>query len=1097
MTRISPATPSAGTADFLFLGSLAETDAEVERLVRLEEERQARKLILIASESICPRAVREASASVFGNIYAEGYPSWRMTGPSNRRPADYAHHLAHLRRYSDARYYKGCDFADFVETLAQKRCAELFATESVPADRIHANVQPLSGAAANNAAYMAFVKPGGVVLGMHLSEGGHLTHGSPSNRSGKFYRIVSYGVDPRTGRLDYYQVRHLAAEHRPQMVIAGTSAYPWTIDWTRLREICDGAPSRPVLLADVSHPAGLIAAGLFPSPMGLADVVTFTTHKTLCGPRGAVILTTDEEKAKRIDAAVFPGEQGGPHIDRVAAKAVAFELARTDRFRALMRRVAGNARALAETFLSEGLSLVYGGTDSHLLLVDLKAVPSPTGFPLTGEIASRVLDLVGIVCNKNAVRGDTNAAHPTALRFGTTWVSQRGFGAEEMGEIARIVTRALREIHPFHYVYGQGTVGRGKIDFDLWRDLRGAVETLEAKGARETEDLPSSGYPFCDSPAAGSSPALTLRGERCHYLLQSAVTSDLSTLAAGQAKRTVLLEREGRYLGDVVVARLEDEAPGFRRYLVLTSAASHERVRSWLRALSDGYTLFDAEDVFKKVEGPGTVDEVAEAPERLRRRVPSAFGPTLAPPVDAPPGTPGVAILASRPDLFDLDKVYFVGQHELLEKAAHRPARKTWTWTPPSSKELRRTPLFERHKALTRQGGIVPFAGWEMPVRYASILEEHRAVREAAGLFDVAHMGVLEVAGDHAQAFLDAVTANYVAWLADGQGQYSFLLDPDGRCVDDIIVYRRAWDRYMVVVNAANAEEDLDWIRAAASGEYAIDCRHPAKRAEGPVTIRDLKDLSSGADRRVDLALQGPRSFDVLAALAGPGNAERVGLLKRFEFADVRLAGIDVMASRTGYTGEPVGYELYVHPDRLVDLWDRILEAGKPMGVKPCGLGARDSTRMEAGFPLHGHELAGEHKITPFEAGYGSFVALHKPFFVGRRAMLASFLERKMAVARFELTEPEARLVRAHDPVANLRGQAIGRVTSSTAAGGLPYGLAYVDARFAEPGTEVVVFRLPPRPVEEKPKERLEPGDPVVLHVRGRILSRFADFGGR
>ena len=275
--------------DYLFRGTLEDIDPAVHELTQIEAERQFRKLILIPSESQAPMAVREALASAFQNIYAEGYPREETRWLSEAEIVDYPARLVHFRRYADRRYYKGVEYADVAEELARRRCAELFANESVSADDIYVNVQPLSGAPANNAVYHALVQPGETIMGMDLLHGGHLTHGSPVNRSGKFYNAVHYTVDPKTEQIDYDAVAELALKHRPRFIIAGYSSYPWAVDWARFREIADSVGA--LLFADIAHVAGLVAAKAYPSPVGYADVVTFTTHKSMCGPRGACILT--------------------------------------------------------------------------------------------------------------------------------------------------------------------------------------------------------------------------------------------------------------------------------------------------------------------------------------------------------------------------------------------------------------------------------------------------------------------------------------------------------------------------------------------------------------------------------------------------------------------------------------------------------------------------------------------------------------------------------------------------------------------------------------------------------------------------------------
>ncbi|MBN2490256.1 MAG: glycine cleavage system aminomethyltransferase GcvT [Planctomycetes bacterium] len=1194
-------TKAAGDGrDFLPRGPLAELDPDAYRLIRHEDERQRRRIILIASESICPEPVRRAVASRFSNIYAEGYPSWRMTEATNERPLDYVHHLAYYRRYADGRYYKGCDYVDFAETLAQKRIRALFASARAPAAAIQANVQPLSGAAANNAVYEALCNPGDVVLGMNLAHGGHLTHGSPINRSGKRYRVIPYGVDLATGRIDYDQVLALAREHRPRMIIGGASAYPFAIDWERLRAAADAAGA--YLLADIAHPAGLVVAGLFPNPVGIADVTTFTTHKTLCGPRGACILTTDPKLGAMMNTAVFPGEQGGPHINTIIAKAVAFGLVGRPAFRQMMQRVRENIQAMCAAFEARGIALLGGGSESHLLMIDLDALPSPTGLKLKGEVASRILELAGIVLNKNTKPGDTSAAHPGAVRIGTVWISQLGYSPKEAEEIADIIATLLRNIHPFRYMESRTYAGRGKVDLGLLEECRQRVDALTHRfpPPDDVADAPPAAYPHYEPILAPRAPAaapesaagrraalegaalvrlehaaiLELSAERSHYTVHSAFTSDTGALAPMSGQRAFLLDRQGAALDDVSLLRLRDLEPGQRRFLVLASSPNAEKTKRWLRALSDGYVLFDRDDVFKKVEGPALVVDRAsaedshepdrapllglfglygpEAPKVMMRlwdgpplahagalaegtlggvsatvhrtalggkagvcfeiMVAAEHAAALASAVaaHATPAGPGAvdavreasglpdyrerapeaaALAEAHPEMFAPAKVYFVGHQfvppTLAPKADYRPDDEALP--------VRRTPLYEEHVRLG--GNMVPFAGWEMPVRYrTSIAEEHAAVRQACGLFDVSHMGVLGFRGEPAQRFLDAVTTNYVAWLRDGQCHYSYLCRPDGRVIDDILVYRRAWDDYMVVVNAANAETDLAWIRAVGSGGVKIDADFPWKVADGVgggVEIRDLRDPASGADRRVDLALQGPRADAVLAA-AGAEPTFRAALkaLKRFEFARGAVGGIDVVASRTGYTGSD-GYELYVHPERAVALWRTLLEKGAPLGLMPTGLGARDSTRTEAGFPLYGHELAGPYDISPIEAGYGNSVKFHKPFFIGRAPLLVHENERTREVVRMRLPGKGVKMVRTGNPVLNRRGEFVGTVTSGVLVGEEQVALAIVDRRFAKCGTPLSVLPLPSRLPEPRRYDQLAKGDAVVLPLEAVVIKRF------
>ena len=357
----------------------------VYELTRIEAERQARKLILIPSESQAPLAVREAMSSAFQNIYAEGYPDEETRRMTEAGILDYPARLANFRRYSDPRYYKGTEYADAVEALARRRCAEAFAANGVTADQIYVNVQALSGAPANNAVYHALVEPGAVVMGMNLLHGGHLTHGSSVNRSGKLYKIVHYTVDLETEKIDYDAVMALARENKPKMIICGYSSYPWIPDWKKFRQIADAVDA--YLLADISHIGGLVAAGVVPSPVGFAHVITSTTHKTLDGPRGAIILTTYPDLAKKLDKAVFPGEQGGPHVHIFAALALTFKLARTRQFEKLQKQTIKNAQAMSERFKERGLRVPYGGTNSHMLNLDFRTIEGDGDNCLSGDQA--------------------------------------------------------------------------------------------------------------------------------------------------------------------------------------------------------------------------------------------------------------------------------------------------------------------------------------------------------------------------------------------------------------------------------------------------------------------------------------------------------------------------------------------------------------------------------------------------------------------------------------------------------------------------------------------------------------------------------------
>jgi len=391
--------------EILTPSSIEAQDPEVFAAIAGEERRQRENLELIASENYASRAVREAMGCVMTNKYAEGYPG--------------------------KRYYGGCEWVDVAENLAIERVKQLFSAE-------HANVQPHSGAQANMAVFMAVLQPGETVLGMSLAHGGHLTHGTKVSFSGKLYNALAYGVKQDTELIDFDQLRALAREHKPKLIVAGASAYPRTMEYEPFREIADEVGA--ALMVDFAHIAGLVAVGLHPSPVGIADFVTSTTHKTLRGPRGGFVLCT-QRWAAPVDKSVFPGIQGGPLMHTIAAKAVAFGEALQPEFTAYQRQVIENARAMADEFTKAGLRLVAGGTDTHLILVDV----SVKG--LTGKAVEAYLDEIGITVNKNAIPFDKEKPFvASGIRLGTPAITARGFGAEECREVARIICEGFTDI---------------------------------------------------------------------------------------------------------------------------------------------------------------------------------------------------------------------------------------------------------------------------------------------------------------------------------------------------------------------------------------------------------------------------------------------------------------------------------------------------------------------------------------------------------------------------------------------------------------------------------------------------------------------------
>lgn len=383
---------------------LQKQDKEVFDAIKLELGRQRNNIELIASENFVSEQVIEAMGSVLTNKYAEGYPG--------------------------KRYYGGCEYVDIVENLAIDRVKKLFGAE-------YANVQPHSGAQANMAVYQAAIKPGDVVLGMNLSHGGHLTHGSPVNFSGLLYKFIEYGVDPETKLLDYEKVRELALEHKPKMIVAGASAYPRAIDFAKFREIADEVGA--YLMVDMAHIAGLVAAGLHQNPVLYADFVTSTTHKTLRGPRGGLILAKAEWEAK-LNKAIFPGVQGGPLMHVIAAKAVAFGEALQPEFKTYAQQIIKNSQALAKTLTEQGISVLTGGSDNHLLLIDLK----PIG--LTGKVAEKRLDEVGITVNKNTIPFETESPFVTSgIRIGVAAITTRGFDEAATTKVGELIAEVLHD----------------------------------------------------------------------------------------------------------------------------------------------------------------------------------------------------------------------------------------------------------------------------------------------------------------------------------------------------------------------------------------------------------------------------------------------------------------------------------------------------------------------------------------------------------------------------------------------------------------------------------------------------------------------------
>jgi glycine hydroxymethyltransferase len=965
-------------------------------------------------------------SSAFQNIYAEGYPDEESRWMDDSEILDYPARLANYRRNSDPRYYKGVEYADTVEALARRRAAQTFAANGISADQIYVNVQGLSGGPANNAVYHALIELGSTVMGLNLLHGGHLSHGSSVNRSGKWFKAVHYTIDSNE-KIDYEAVHKLAMEHKPKLMIAGYSSYSWVPDWKKFRESADEVGA--YFLADISHIGGMVAAGVVPSPIGHAHVVMSTTHKSIDGPRGAVIMTTDPAIAKKIDKAVFPGEQGGPHVNVFASLALTFKLTQTKQFKKLQAQTLKNAKAMADQFEKRGLRVPFGGTNTHLVNVDCSSIVGEDGTKLSGDQASRILDIVGVVVNRNTIPGDKNSMDPSGIRLGTPWITQRGFDEKKTRELANVMADVLLACAP-HSVdtVRKGRQRRAKLDFNVLNEAKLKIRKLTESAGIDFKPT-KNGYPhfyYIDDKATTG--VYELSGLRVRQLLNYAVSSDLSALKKGKVQATEISTPKG-----TVKAMLKN-VDGFT-YQLSVPFKNANTVGTWLRDLSDGYTSFnvDGEKDFsaKRMPGPFVVQEVKVG---ARHVVPESKGE---------------------------DKPFFIG----IDSQVKKEALPSFEWNE-SEGELKKTALNQTHKDLG--GRMVPFAGWEMPVVYTSIFEEHLATRNGAGLFDVSHMGVYDVRGADAASFLDAVCGNDCGALQPGESLYTHFLTPDADVIDDTLVYRRGFDNYLVVVNASNDDKVRTWWESVRDGKVKIDNARPWTRTYGyEANIRNLRDPKAGSAMRVDIALQGPKSREILLAM-GVNDKTRANImkLKRTELCDAVVGGFDLIVSRTGYTGEKMAFELFVHPEKSVDLWNTILKVGEPFGAKAIGLGARDSLRTEAGLPLYGHEMGlGSGKfdgrdLGVAEGGFGSYVKTYKPWFIGRDAYVAREKERKGVVIRFTFDEQRNPMAHNGDAVVNANGERIGFVTSSALdRERFQTGQAYVDLKYAKEGTPIGIHQ--------------------------------------
>jgi glycine hydroxymethyltransferase len=1036
---------------------LSIIDPDVKKIIDLEAERQKRKLIFIPSESSAPAAVRESLGSVLQNIYAEGYPDEETRIWPEEKIVDTESQLIHFRRYSDPRYYKGVEFADTVEVLARRRCAELFANASIGADEIFVNVQALSGAPANNAVYQALIEPGDAVIGMNLFHGGHLTHGSSVNRSGKLYNVSHYSVDPKNEKIDYESLSAMVEEIRPKILIAGYSSYPWVPDWKKFAEIAHAVGA--YFFADISHIAGLIAAGALPSPVGHADIITFTTHKTLCGPRGAVVLSFDKKISNAIDKAVFPGEQGGPHIQVFAGMATAFKLAKTDEFIAFQQQILKNSKALSDQIAKRGIRIAFGGTDTHLFNIDCKTIVGQDGTPLSGDMAVRILDIAGLVMNANTIPGDKSTVRASGVRVGTPWITQRGLNEKDMVTLGDIIADLLFATEPYTVAGKTRAITRAKVDFQILETTKIRVRelidmTIDGQGEEQ------SGYPYFyylddfDQIPGDEWLTFELAGEEISSVLATTFTNDTEKLALDAPTPSGFIA-DGNKIR-CYLTKIADST-----FQITIQAKDAGLGITWLRDLSDGFIRFD-QDPARKIPGPFAVKQIKKT-----------FTP------DKPVNTESIT---------SSNKPYHIG---IRDSGGSESKLKPFHWEDAVEQPLKRTALYETHADAGAK--LIPFAGWEMPVWYSSVTDEHKATRTAAGLFDVSHMGVFEACGPSAQTFLDCVCGNDISALDIGESCYTHFLDQNANVIDDLLVYRHGVEDYLVVVNAANKDKDWQWLNAVRSGTILIDPSNPSAQCLGrDVSLQDLQASSSGKNQRVDIALQGPKSLQILLGLAfSKADKEKIGALDRTELCHANWKGQDLIISRTGYTGERVAFEIFIHPEKSAEFWNELITLGEPIGLKPCGLGARDSLRTEAGLPLYGHELAGEMEMGVGEAGFGSYIKTYKPWFIGRQAFINLEKERTRKVIRFQFENKRTRIAHYGDLVFNNRGKHIGYVTSCAIdTDEYLTGQALVDIKFSGRDETIFIYQNS-KSIDPIDINQLADGGKISLPSEAIILTRF------
>jgi glycine hydroxymethyltransferase len=620
-----------------------------------------------------------------------------------------------------------------------------------------------------------------------------------------------------------------------------------------------------------------------------------------------------------------------------------------------------------------------------------------------------------------------------------------------MEQLADIIADILQATYPHSRPGFEGKIRRSKVDFDVLESAKIRVREMATQAGIDFEPT-RHGYPhfyYVDrEPPKENWVVLALSGDRVRLFLNQALTNDLEVLGEGESQPTRIHTPHGEV--DCTLSYV-----GPYCYHLSVPASKAVMVAAWLRDLADGYVKFD-EDVVKKLPGLTEVEFTDEDPVIMD----------------------GERYAGYKPYFRGMDECMYVGE-DLPE----------FKWEEKEGK-LRRTPMYDTHVKLGAK--IIPFAGWEMPVWFTSVLDEHLAVRETAGLFDVAHMGVYQVEGPDAAAFLDSVIANDASYLSVGESCYTHFLDPDANVLDDLLVYRRGKEKYLVVVNAANDDKNWTWLNAVKEGRVLIDRKRPCARVYGRnATLRNLKAPKAGEDMRVDVGLQGPQSRKILLAMdSDEATQSRIRSLNRTEICEVNVGGFELIISRTGYTGERLSFELFVHPDKADALFNRLLEVGKQFGLKPCGLGARDSLRTEAGLPLYGNEMGGELNLGVGEAGFSAYIMIYKAWFIGRDAFIENEKRREKEVVRFRFVDKGIRMAHLSDPVVDKRGRVIGSVTSCAIdKEGYLTGQAVVDFKNSKRGTPLFIYQNAHRGGRDL--RQVEVGDRVIIPAVAEVVRRY------